>query len=1468
MNKIAFLLKMLILSAVFLISVPENSFGQFTVKYYDPDEVVVKTQDLTSFSDVCSITTIISITMTEDYTAESADEFYISIESTVDDDKFFDLNDHTLDLNGGKINAPNDAEFIFKNGTIKSSNAPVIESYSPMRFANITVSSTSDDDQASLIYNNMNVYLEAGCTFTIPSKNPFPSKKFFVNPNEAFLANDLLVFADENGKPLKVKENTEDNLDCYNINGDIYTVKTVDATYFKVEYGDKQKYFNSLEKALQSTSYSDETSVPSSVKITLLKDYARNKRYFTEHVITHDDDLTFLNINVPFDVELDLGGKSFKDTLTLNISHKFIVKNAAKANLYGFFVANSGADIDLDAGRYESFSTIISIQSGAKATIGSSVTFVSCVDEERYRPNQYNVDGSKKLYEAFVENLGGELKIKGGDFSYNSTESDYPVYGVYTKGTTTIESGTFGGREAVAGKTSTSSYINGGTLSITGGSFSGKDAVYMENGNVEITGGTFTGTNDGVYVYGGDLEVLDGTFTASGSSSSQSCSGITVEPSGTATVKGGTFKGKNFGLQVGQGTISLYGGKYEGETAAVIQIYGTMSLNDADNNVQYAFYDADDADDVMLYFPNETNQYVKLNTDDYLYDGKTVLKKATVKKAKPVISPSKLLLGENDEATVTIYNATDAFKFTTIPDGITITKTLTSDEKYTVKTSEGVEGGEYKIVATDGDDEINMIVTVKYKVSAIDIVKALVDIEKEYDGSRYVTEKGTKNYIDGSGKHFYYKGKSEKTPLGFLFTSILYDSEELGQRTITAYIYINDNDNAEYYILTDMDPNSGIIINDAKIIKKVEYTLGVNADVILNVDGDVSVNSFKNEYSEILMEKASDGKIHIKTTDNIKSGTYIIESELYRIGIEVVSNSDITDIESGKWYNEDISLSTLDYTNKVKEIFGNDITLSITVNGENKEIVEQEGENKVKFVVTDKDDILYSKEFIVLLDKTAPTPLVAAYVNSQEVEISSVELLPDDPNQFMYMYYFRQGAKIELRANDIKEAVDKTSGVKTAEYSWDNVDFTAFDFKNNESIPIKPGVGKLYLRATDIAGNKSETFVVAFTAFEPSTFKENSDEESIESAPYYYASKNGGQDMSFSINLNGNSIYSVSDTRENSCYFDDDNEYFSVSGGVVVVKKAYLETLKPDQENILSVYIAPCGDQEYWGDNLPGKYEGQIMKINLDITYTVKINTGYRFSEPTDSEIESFCDGDSVMVTFSLDENYSSADYVSINKLEVPQQSLGTALRFKVPENVLAGGNEKIAVEFYKDGYEANDMAVFPGNYPAQYNIKLYNDVLAVDNSKDLFLADMYHWYLDMVELEGKNRQFLDILNYIQDGVVHKFYVEVTDIEGYRFRVCPSDDFTIEPIQKAKVMKVNTYPNPAKSGQKLFIELENFLDEDYKDIEILIYNQLGGIVQKLSNVEKVTEISLNEGFFSGVVLKDGVKILNFKIIVK
>lgn len=1422
--KFLWFLKTLIVSAVFLSFLPKNSFGQFTVTYLH--EGIEKEMQCTKLSDFPD-NDLTGVTMTDDYTETSeTTEFSLYFSSEVSSCNF-NLNGHSLNLNKAKltvyctpgfnlIGASDESPYI---GYIVSENSTVITSWGPISFKNVTIESTSEED-SYLIENMMNIYFYANVTFIRKTVG----SSFFAS--EADLNFDEFTELEmiKDGTTTLVPHWNESISAGFNLNDCVYAtqLEVVDAKYFEAKYGTTTKYFVRMDEALSFTGYGT-----SDVTITLTKDYTRNSLYIADHP---GDPLK--NISVSNNVTVDLKGYSYKDTLTLDISKKFAFKNASNADVYAFFNLKSGADFSLDGGKYSFYTEIVSLQSDSKATLNSNVTFTTAQGAfNPYTPDQTDlVNAHTPSYTACIANNGGTLTIESGTYTYNSEEDRTEEHrGVYT---------------------------TNGTTTITGGSFSGKDAVYVEKGKVEITGGTFTGTNNGIWVQEGDDVVIeDGTFSGTGTFGD----GIGFNEMGSGTIKGGSFTGTRYGLAADRSGVNLFGGKFDGQTAAVMENEKVINLKDGET--QYAFYDAND---VMLYFPDETDEadkYIKLNPNsNCLWDGENVLKKATVKKAKPVISPSKLLLGENDEATVTVYNATDKFKFSTIPEGITITKN--SDEKYTVKTSEGIEGGEYKIVATDGDDEITMVVNVKYKVSAIDMIKEFIEVDKEYDGGVYVLKKGTKNYISGSGTNFFYTGKSEENSLSFTFTGIQYDDSNVGDRIITAYIYIYET-NKEYYELTDISSTNEVKITDAKIIKTTEYTLGVNADVIFTED--VNVNNFKNDNSDISIEKTSDGKIHIKTTDNIEPGTYTIGSDVYIVRLKVVPNSDITDIESEKWYNEDISLSALDYTNKVKEIFGDDITLSITVNGENKEIVEQEGENKVKFVVTDKDDILYSKEFIVLLDKTAPEPFAEAFVNGNKVEV-----VANDPTGEVKKYYFRLGAEIELNAKDEKEGVDKISGVKTAEYSWDGTNFTPFDYENNEKVSLLQGANTLYLKATDIAGNDSEVFSIGFTVFQPSTFEENSDEEALTSAPYYYASKNGGEDMSFVLNLNGNAIFAVTDSKENKWMYDasQDADVSLSSNNVITVKKSYLETLKPDEENVLYVYIAPFEDMSFWEDFTAKDYESQIMKINLDITYTVKISTGYRFSEPTDPEIESFCDGDSVMVTFSLDENYSSADYVSINKLEVPQQSLGTTLRFKVPENVLAGGNEKIAVEFFKDGYEANDIAVFPGNYPAQYNIKLYDDVLAVDNSKDLFLADMYHWYLDMVELEGKNRQFLDILNYIQDGVVHKFYVEVTDIDGYRFRVCPSDDFTIEPIQKAKVMKVNTYPNPAKSGERLFIELENFLDEDYKDIEILIYNQLGGIVQKLSDVEKITEVSLKEGFYNGVVLKDGTKILSFKIIVK
>ena len=73
--------------------------------------------------------------------------------------------------------------------------------------------------------------------------------------------------------------------------------------------------------------------------------------------------------------------------------------------------------------------------------------------------------------------------------------------------------------------------------------------------------------------------------------------------------------------------------------------------------------------------------------------------------------------------------------------------------------------------------------------------------------------------------------------------------------------------------------------------------------------------------------------------------------------------------------------------------------------------------------------------------------------------------------------------------------------------------------------------------------------------------------------------------------------------------------------------------------------------------------------------------------------------------------------------------------------------------------------------------------------------------------------------------------------------------------------------NVAISGKKINIKLENFSNEEFSELNILIYNQLGSLVYKINNVEEDNFVVFGEGFYNGVVLKDGIKIISFKFVV-
>ena len=623
--------------------------------------------------------------------------------------------------------------------------------------------------------------------------------------------------------------------------------------------------------------------------------------------------------------------------------------------------------------------------------------------------------------------------------------------------------------------------------------------------------------------------------------------------------------------------------------------------------------------------------------------------------------------------------------------------------------------------------------------------------------------------------------------------------------------------------------------------QETSYVLGRNAEVKLPF---TEVAEYTTDNNNVTVENNV-----LKTNNNVSDGDKaVLTSEKYIINVSVVEPLKTIEFDD-VWHNDDVHLKAPDLTE-----FGEGYDFYINghkVENIDDEVITEEGENNVVYEVKDpEENVICHEERVIKIDKTAPET-VAEASSSTKVRYHIEVSVDGDIN-----YFFRQGAEAEF---DVK---DKYSGVKSTEYSWDNKnDFQPLDLAT--LVGLKSGIHTFFVRVTDNAGN-SEILSADFTVFEDSKFSNGKD--TVISLPVYYGSEEISE-QSFDLNLNSNTIFAIRDSKGAS-FFGNKTDGVYFENGVLTITNSYLSTLKPSDENKLYVYINPMGKEAWNQDFTPKDYESQTMTVILDIIYEVRVNADYKFTAPNDNTITTFCNGEDVLLTFSLDKRYSPADFISIATMGVLNEKLTGSLTFTVPKGALKGGNEPIEVTFSKDNYTANDTVTFPGDYPSEFNIKVYDDVLAIDNSQGRFLDNQYQWFIDMTAIEGETKQFLDLLKYMTDGKTHTFSATVVDISGSNFRVCPDEGFTIESIGKRKAALVNVYPNPAQSNQNFFVELTDFDPEVYDRTEIIIYNQLGTIVTRITDVEKINSLSLKEGFYSGAVLVSGKKVLNFKIIVK
>ena len=688
-------------------------------------------------------------------------------------------------------------------------------------------------------------------------------------------------------------------------------------------------------------------------------------------------------------------------------------------------------------------------------------------------------------------------------------------------------------------------------------------------------------------------------------------------------------------------------------------------------------------------------------------------------------------------------------------------------------------------------------------------------------GTLTVLSKPVDPVVTLSQTEFVYDGE-EKIPE---ILSVTFEGADLSSE-YSEPVYQNNRNVGEATVTITNKTGSNYTFTKSTIfvIKPIPFEFLAGQRALIKIPVSESGLNFSSDNQEISVV-LRDGGYCVTTSKNVKKGDIAhIKSTITDITVTVADPFE-NFFDDSKWYNTDIALKTPENSNG----------WILNVPDWSDNTVTKEGENDVKCqIIDDKENIIAEENFLIKIDKTAPE--ISAVADGHSVVLDKDNLKN---------YFLRSGAEFSASAKD------NLSGVETVEYSFDG---TVFRISDKLTLPY--GKNTVYLRSKDVAGNLSEVYSAEFSVFEDSRFKENSLTE-ITSSPVYYSSLMI-PDISFEVDLNGNTIGAVVDSVGNPLNF-------SVTGGVIKIDKNFLETLLPGI-NRLSVRMNPLGDAGAWSQAFAG-FETQTMRINLDVRYAVA-SKEYSFVLQSDPTVKAFCQGDDVVMTLEFDERYSDADYFSVETLGIDRENPDGEINFRIPVGALSGGNEKLPVKFFKDGYEFDDVLVFPSDYPSVRNIKVYDDVLALDNFDGQFTDGNYKWYMDNVELSGVNTQFLDLAKYMTDGQRHVFFASVKNVDGDRFRVCPDDSFVIEPFLKKRAAALKTYPNPAQGGREFYIELLDFSDGDFSDSEILIYNQLGVVVSRISDVEEINSVVLKSGFYSGVVLLRGEKVLNFKIVVE
>ena len=252
---------------------------------------------------------------------------------------------------------------------------------------------------------------------------------------------------------------------------------------------------------------------------------------------------------------------------------------------------------------------------------------------------------------------------------------------------------------------------------------------------------------------------------------------------------------------------------------------------------------------------------------------------------------------------------------------------------------------------------------------------------------------------------------------------------------------------------------------------------------------------------------------------------------------------------------------------------------------------------------------------------------------------------------------------------------------------------------------------------------------------------------------------------------------------------------------------------------------------------------------------------------------ESFCQGDekSAILKFTptgitvTDYELTIADIITSDAhpamdMTINGKDTTYTIKIDIPENQTPGVYHGIIKLFAKDNPTPYEESVTVEVAAAKdIVLYLYEDVIFVDNCKELYQKDQWQWYKNGSPIKNANRQF-----YFERPLNGSYMAEMKSVkDGLTVYSCPV--VATVDLSKNATQPVKSYPNPAVSGQPVSLYIVNYnADTDYT---ISLSNSNGVIVNTISHAPETSVITLPRGIYSGALISGGSK-KGFKLIVR